>query len=184
MEFSAHIYRAANEAQFASTVGIGPANALASASLSSGEAAKLKVQQPVTAKNEKAGPFSGRINGVNRDLEKASGDVEILLSLADPESKLTRGGFVSVTAKLGGEKTVSSVPRSALLRTAEGDFVYTLSGEHYVRAQVKAGLINDEFVEINEGLYAGDRVVTRPVMTLWLAELQSIRGGKACADGH
>jgi hypothetical protein len=26
--------------------------------------------------------------------------------------------------------------------------------------------------------------VVQPVMTLWLAELQSLRGGKACADGH
>ena len=29
-----------------------------------------------------------------------------------------------------------------------------------------------------------DEVVVNPVMTLWMAELQSIRGGKACADGH
>jgi hypothetical protein len=39
-------------------------------------------------------------------------------------------------------------------------------------------------VQITDGLYAGDQVVVQPVMSLWLAELQSLRGGKACADGH
>jgi hypothetical protein len=49
---------------------------------------------------------------------------------------------------------------------------------------VKLGAINHEWAEVTDGLYAGDQIVVSPVMTLWLAELQSLRGGKACADGH
>ena len=87
-------------------------------------------------------------------------------------------------AKLAGGAGARRLPRAALLQTAEGNFVYTVSGERFVRAAVKVGVLNDEFVEITDGLYAGDQVAAQPVMTLWLAELQSLRGGKACADGH
>ena len=76
------------------------------------------------------------------------------------------------------------MPRSSIFRTTEGDFVYTVNGEHFVRAPVKLGRVNHDFAEVTDGLYAGDQIVVQPVMTLWMAELQSIRGGKACADGH
>jgi multidrug efflux pump subunit AcrA (membrane-fusion protein) len=184
LQFSAHIYRAASEAPFASSQVSAAATALASASLSSAEAALLRVEQPVSVTTQGAASFPGRILGVNRDLEKASAHVEILLAISDERARLARGAFVSVSVHLGGERNVVSVPRSALLRTAEGDFVYTVSGEHFVRTPIKVGMVNHEFVEVTDGLYAGDGVAVTPVMTLWLAELQSIRGGKACADGH
>ena len=41
-----------------------------------------------------------------------------------------------------------------------------------------------DFAEITEGLYAGDQIVTSPVNTLWMAELQILRGGKSCTCGH
>ena len=53
-----------------------------------------------------------------------------------------------------------------------------------MRAPVKLGVVNEDRAEVTDGLYAGDRIVVRPVMALWLAELQSLRAGKACADGH
>ena len=85
---------------------------------------------------------------------------------------------------VGFDRTVVSVPHSALLRTIEGDFVYTVSGERFVRTAVRLGVVNHAFAEVTDGLLDGDRIVVHPVTTLWLAELQSIRGGKACADGH
>ena len=53
-----------------------------------------------------------------------------------------------------------------------------------MRAPVKLGVVNHEFAEVTDGLYAGDQIVVQPVMTLWMAELQSLRGGKACTDGQ
>ena len=182
-EFSAHVYRATSELKFVSAESTERATALASASLSSSEAGLLRNGQTVTVK---AGgeDLRGMIVGIKHDLEKASGHVEVLLTVFDERARLARGEFVSVSAALGGEKSAMSVPRSALLRTVEGDFVYTASGEHFVRTRVKVGASNGEFAEVIDGLLEGDKVVVNPVMTLWLAELQSVRGGKACADGH
>jgi multidrug efflux pump subunit AcrA (membrane-fusion protein) len=35
----------------------------------------------------------------------------------------------------------------------------------------------DGWVEITDGLLAGDQVVTKPVQTLWLIELRATKGG-------
>lgn len=184
-QFSARVYRAASEAQFASLQPSGRPDALASGTVGPADAAKLREGQAVSVQSGTDSVLlPGRVVALNRDLEKASGQVEVLLAIADGEKPLASGAFLSVSVSLGGEKSVVSVPRSAVFRTTEGDFVYTVSGEHFMRAPVKLGVVNHEFVEVTDGLYAGDQIVIQPVMTLWLAELQSLRGGKACADGH
>lgn len=184
-QFSAQVYRAASEAQFASLPASDRPGALASGNVSPADAAKLRQGQKVSIRAADEGEsLPGRIVALNHDLEKSSGQVEVLLAIADAPQALASGAFVSVDVPFGGEMNVVTVPRSALFRTTEGDFVYTVSGEHLVRTPIKSGVVNHEFAEITDGLYTGDQIVVQPVMTLWLAELQSLRGGKACADGH
>lgn len=184
-QFSAQIYRAASEAQFASLQASGTPFALASGQVSPADAARLSEGQTVSVRSGDEGvSLPGRIVTLKRGLEKSSGEVEVLLAIADAPQPLASGAVLSVSVPLGGEKNVVSVPHSALFRTTDGDFVYTVSGDHFMRAPVKLGVVNHEFAEITDGLYAGDQVVAQPVMTLWMAELQSLRGGKACADGQ
>ena len=45
---------------------------------------------------------------------------------------------------------------------------------------VKVGASNKDWVEITDGLYAGDQVVAQPVMSLWMTELAAVKGGQAC----
>jgi len=184
-QFSAQVYRASSEVRFASLEPTSVPLALASGNVSPMDAAKLSEGQTVTvqiAQGEVALP--ARIVTLKRELEQASGQVEVLLAISDGQRPLSAGAFISATVSLGSEKSVVSVPRSAAFRTTEGDFVYTVSGDHFMRAPVKLGVVNHEYAEVIDGLYAGDQVVVQPAMTLWMAELQSLRGGKACADGH
>lgn len=184
LRFTALVYRPATEARFASTQPLAATTSLASAALGPAEATLLREGQAVSIEVEGVGILPGRVTALNRDFAKASGQVEVLLAITDESAWLARGAFVTVTVPLGGEKSVVSVPRSALLQTIEGNFVYTVSGDRFVRAAVKLGVVNGDFAEVTDGLYAGDRIVAKSVMSLWMAELQSLRGGKACADGH
>ncbi|MDZ4289414.1 MAG: hypothetical protein U0984_15730 [Prosthecobacter sp.] len=77
--------------------------------------------------------------------------------------------------------TTLTIPQTALLTTVEGHFVYAKNGDHYLRTAVKIGAKVERKVRIADGLYAGDEVASGAVMSLWLAELQYLRGGKACA---
>ena len=69
------------------------------------------------------------------------------------------GGTVSENAELVGEvltgnsEAAVSIPRSALLSTAEGDFVYAVNGKNFFRTAVTVGVTNSEYVEIIEGLF-------------------------------
>lgn len=94
------------------------------------------------------------------------------------------GTALSATFRLSEGEAVTAVPKGALLTTAEGTFVYAKNDEFYLRTPVQVGAVGNEHVEIIDGLYAGDEIVTTPVMSLWLAELQILRGGKACTCGH
>jgi multidrug efflux pump subunit AcrA (membrane-fusion protein) len=75
---------------------------------------------------------------------------------------------------------VTAIPRSALLKTAEGTFAYVVNGNYFFRTPIKTGAENADFIEVKEGLYAGDQIVSKPIMTLWVAELQVIKGGGHC----
>lgn len=123
--------------------------------------------------------------GIIKRVEKAAyatvGDFEVSVETPAPTAAGT-----SMQATFHGKagEAATSIPRSALLKTAEGHFVYAVNGEFYVRTPVKVGALNGESAEITDGLYSGDQIVVSPVMSLWLAELQVLRGGKACTCGH
>ncbi len=79
---------------------------------------------------------------------------------------------------------VTAIPAEALLRTVKGDFVFVVNGEWFLRTVVVLGASGGAFHEVKEGLYEGDQIVTQGVRALWLAELQAVNGGVACADHH
>ena len=70
-----------------------------------------------------------------------------------------------------------TVPRAALLDTALGTFVYLINGEAFLRTPVTTGAMDDDIVEITDGVFEGDTVVTSPVSQLWLTELRLTKGG-------
>ncbi|SKA85253.1 hypothetical protein SAMN02745166_01123 [Prosthecobacter debontii] len=109
------------------------------------------------------------------------GDYEVTVQTAAPAEA---GAALTATFRFPASDAVTAIPKAALLTTAEGTFVYAKNDEFYLRTPVKVGSANGEHVEITDGLYTGDEIVTTPVMSLWLAELQILRGGKACNCGH
>ena len=76
------------------------------------------------------------------------------------------------------------LPRQALLRTSEGVFVFVANGQRWLRTPVKVSTESAESAEITDGVLEGDLVVVAGVWDLWMAELQAIKGGVGCADGH
>jgi len=123
----------------------------------------------------------GRVLRMEKSPFVALGDYEVIVST---EETLQPGAALPATFRFPAGAPVTSIPKSALLTTAEGTFVYAENDEYFLRIPVKVGSVNENHVEIIDGLYTGDVVVTTPVMSLWLAELQILRGGKACTCGQ
>ncbi len=122
---------------------------------------------------ERHPPSEAKILSVRRDLSSALTQVEMVLAL--PGSPKI-GTTLEVTLR-GPERTTPAVPRSAVLRSATGSFVYVVNGAHLLRTAVKTGASDGTFIEISDGLYTGDAVVTAGVEQLWLTELRLTKGG-------
>lgn len=146
------------------------------------QATQMKLGAEVDLQPEgNATALKGTLQRIEQMSFGALGDYEITIFTAQPLSIGTR--LRAIYHAPAGD-AVTAVPRSALLKTAEGSFVYAVNGSFYVRTPVKTGAMNATQVEITDGLYSGDQIVTSPVMSLWMAELQVLRGGKACTCGH
>jgi multidrug efflux pump subunit AcrA (membrane-fusion protein) len=152
---------------------------LASASVTPEETKTLKPGLVVHARSNDAN-LAGRILRVDDELLKATGMAEVLVELNVTTNAPALGGFFSASVALESEATVVTVPRAALLECSDGNSVYTVSGDNFVRAPVKVGAMSGDLVEIKDGLYAGDQVVLQPVMSLWMTELAATKGGQAC----
>lgn len=126
--------------------------------------------------------FDGTVEKIETNPLGVMGDSAI--TITSTEGKLTVGQPLTAVLRHPAGDAVAAVPTTALLKTAEGSFVYAVNGDFYVRTPVKTGATDGQSVEITDGLYAGDQIVTTPVMSLWMAELQVLRGGKACTCGH
>src|SRR6185436_8729862 len=93
-----------------------------------------QVMQINSPKGEK-GKLPARLARIDRGTAVAIGEVEGVLEFADPEQKFRVGDFVTVSFAMGEPKSALVIPESALLKTAEGSFVYVVNGTHLTRTK-------------------------------------------------
>ena len=178
VSIEAQIYRAAGEPSRPQGEQTGSAYAAAllppalAEKLKSGDTAELGahgVEYPATV---------WRIDTASRD---AVNNEEVILRIPDAQGTLQVGDFASGSVtQSGGAAPVVTVPRSAVLETATGKFAFVENGKHLLRTAVVTGAESVEYIEITDGLYAGDVVASKPVETLYLTELRATKGGGHC----
>jgi len=122
---------------------------------------------------------SGRVTGVSTLTAKINHKAEVLLELDDPGDALKTGQFLELTTALPAGTDAVVVPTNAVLKTSEGTFAYVDNSGWKMRTPITTGTEQNGLVEITDGLLSGDAVVTNPVMTLWMTELQLTKSGKA-----
>lgn len=84
--------------------------------------------------------------------------VDIRLDKTDP-AKMRPGMRFQGTIELGRVKNAVMVPREAVLVSSAGPYVYRRGALDVDRVPVRLGRENDKFVEVTNGLDAGDRVL-------------------------
>ena len=149
--------------------------------LTSEQAANIKPGAPLRITLADGKTATGSVQTVEKGSFSALGDFEITARIA---ATLENGTPVTATVDLPTRENIVAVPPSAVLKTAEGEYVYTANDGYFARTPIKTGLHSEEFVEIHDGLYAGDQIVVAQVTPLWLTELQTIRAGQSCCKGH
>lgn len=139
------------------------------------KAAVLRAGQAVQVQTHSNESLAGVVLEVKK--AQALGESEVIVGVTNATDKMKPGEFLAAVVTLPREESVTVIPRSALLRTSEGTFVYAVNGDAFVRTAVKVGSESDGLLEITDGLLAGDSVVKKPVETFYLIELRATKGG-------
>jgi Cu(I)/Ag(I) efflux system membrane fusion protein len=107
-------------------------------------------------------PFEGHVAFVLHELEMATRTAKVRIEVANPDHQIKHEMFADVEIDTGaGDAARLAVPTSAVIDSGTRQVVIVDRGEgRFEPRPVKLGLRGDGFVEVREGLKAGERVVT------------------------
>jgi cobalt-zinc-cadmium efflux system membrane fusion protein len=116
--------------------------------------------------------FRGQVDWVSGTLDAASRTAKIRCALPNPDRELKPEMYASVTIAVAGERALA-VPRSAILRLGEQTVVFVQTGDApggRVRFERRPVKVDEEdtgdFVPVQQGLRAGERVATNGAILL------------------
>ena len=122
--------------------------------------------------------FEGKIEAIDARVSAESRNVTARAVFANPDRKLLPGMFANLTVTTGEPASVVTVPRTAIVYSLYGDNVFVVKAAPHAREQgavgdkggasgfiverrfVKVGPARGERIAVEEGLRAGERVVT------------------------
>lgn len=106
----------------------------------------------------------GVLNFSDTAVDPATGAVRLRAQIPNPDRVLLPGMYVTIEAELGQQNGVFRVPQPAVLRDAEGPYVYVVGADGVVvRKGIQADESRDGHWLVSAGLAAGDQVVVSGV---------------------
>ncbi|RDH90617.1 MAG: efflux RND transporter periplasmic adaptor subunit [endosymbiont of Seepiophila jonesi] len=114
--------------------------------------------------------LNGRAVALGGAVDPASRTVPLIFEFDNPDEALRIGMFAQARVVTGEKAQAVAVPRSAIVDDGGQDVVYVmLDGESFERRPLRLGLRDGGWVEVREGLSAGERVVIRGAYLVRLA---------------
>jgi membrane fusion protein (multidrug efflux system) len=118
--------------------------------------------------------FEGTVTAINPDLDQTTRSVQLQATFENADKRLRPGMFVRVAVELPGENGVLAIPSTAILSAPFGDSVYLIepqmaNGKTNLVVQqkfIRTGRAHGDFVSVESGLKAGDRVATAGIFKL------------------
>lgn len=104
----------------------------------------------------------GRVDVIDNQISSDTGTFKVRAEFPNPSNALWPGQFVNVRLTLRTLASGVVVPTQAVQRGPDGDYVYAVQGDNTVKMQtVRQGVeVGDSQVQLEQGLKAGERVVT------------------------
>lgn len=105
--------------------------------------------------------IQGTITQITPGLQDREKNFEIYVEIPNSEGKLIPNSQAMVSVPLAAPSTVIAVPKRAVVGDAERKTVFVRDGNTFDRRAVVLGIQAGPLVEIVEGLFPGEEVVTR-----------------------
>lgn len=92
------------------------------------------------------------------------GQFEVDMTLADEPDGLRRGQTLQVRLTLGDNSDAILIPNGSFYQETGGNWIFVVSpdGREAVKRSVRMGRRNTDFIEVLDGLEAGEKVITSP----------------------
>jgi len=118
--------------------------------------------------------FDGQITAINPDLDAVTRSVRLRAEFSNTDKLLRPGMFVRANVVLPGDQNVLVIPATAVLSAPYGDSVFIIEpqvteGKTNLIVQqkfIRTGRTQGDFVSVQSGLNAGDKIVTAGLFKL------------------
>ncbi len=108
--------------------------------------------------------FEGLVERLGGKLDPTSRSLAVYIRVANPDGRLRPHMRTTLSLITGGADLALAIPKTAVLGEAGNLYAFVQDEdrtERFERRPLVLGVSNDRFVEVIEGLYPGERVVTQ-----------------------
>jgi RND family efflux transporter MFP subunit len=103
--------------------------------------------------------FKGDVKLINPRIDVETGTVKVTVEVVDNSLRLQPGMFVEVRIAIGMKENVLVIPRKAILYKQNKSYVFVLNRRQVSQREVVLGLLEEDLVEVTEGLDEDEVIV-------------------------
>ncbi|RZI41997.1 efflux RND transporter periplasmic adaptor subunit [Herbaspirillum sp. HC18] len=119
----------------------------------------LKVE--VWDRDQKTQLAAGQLSTLDNAIDTVTGTIKLKASFDNADGRLYANQFVNVRLQLDTALDALAVPTTALMRSAQGGYVFLVNSDNSVNIRsVQAGEADGDWTSVSAELAPGDRVVT------------------------
>lgn len=119
----------------------------------------LGMSAEVTTDILKGLEFEGKVKLINPRIDVETGTVKVTVEVFDNSLRLQPGMFVKVQIAIGMKENILIIPRKAILYKQNKSYVFVLNRRQVSQREVLLGLLEEDHVEVTEGLNEGEVIV-------------------------
>jgi len=119
----------------------------------------LGMSAEVTTEILKGLVFEGDVKLINPRIDVETGTVKVTVEVVDNSLRLQPGMFVEVRIAIGMKENVLVIPRKAILYKQNKSYVFVLNRRQVSQREVLLGLLEEDHVEVTDGLNESEVIV-------------------------
>lgn len=104
--------------------------------------------------------YMGTVYAFEAAVDPSTRSYSMWAKIPNPNEDLVPGTYADITMFVGKPKPVIVIPQTGALYSPQGEYVYKVVDGKAVKTAVNVGMRKDDFIEVTQGLQAGDVVVT------------------------
>ena len=158
---------------------------LASANIYEKDINKIRIGQPVQVKiagQPSTTVFQGKVTVIGATVEGQSRIVSVKAEIGNVKGQLKAGMFTNIEILTDSVSVpILAIPAASVVEANGKQLVFVQNGKAYQPVDVTLGRTSGDLVEVTNGLFEGDRIVTQRANQLYA---QSLRGDNKPKDDH